>query len=85
MPLHATINEVRERLSKWVAQHDPDSLASSCEESLLMRDGKLAGCRFEIGTVVATWWIGESTVEIRSPIRPDTLLLASVAQPSRAA
>lgn len=85
MPLHATINEIRERLSKWAAQHDPDSRACSCEESLLMRDGKLAGCRFQIGTVVGTWWIGESTVEVRGPVRSDTLLLASVAQPSRAA
>ena len=70
------LDEIRDRLLRWVRQHEPRSHNEACEESILLRDGRLAGTRFTIGPVTATWWVGDSTVEIRSPHGSDTLVLS---------
>ncbi len=83
--MHDTLEQIRSRLARWVREHGSMASEQPCEESLLLKNGKLHGCRFAIGDVSAVWIIGDSTIEIRGPGQSDTLVIGAGSEASRAA
>ena len=72
-------------MSRWIREYAPESAECPCEESILLRGGQLHGYRFSKGEVSVIWIVGESTIEVRSPSRSDTILLKDSAAVSQAA
>jgi hypothetical protein len=83
--MQTTLEQIRMRLQRWVRERASSQSGHPCEESFLLKAGKLHGCRFMIGEVSALWIIGESTIEIRSPGQSDTLVISGQTQTPRAA
>ena len=80
-----TVEQIRNRLARWVKTQVPQFSDHPCEESFLLKDDKLYGCRFSIGEATAVWIIGESTMEVRAPGHADTLVISGGPTAQRAA
>ncbi len=85
MTMQETLEQIRLKLGRWVREHDASQAGLPCEESLLLKNGKLHGCRFSIGAVSAVWILGESTMEVRAPGQSDTLVVPGSSGIHRAA
>lgn len=83
--MHETFEQIRTRFRRWVNSRCSDQAECPCEESFLLKNGMLHGCRFTIGQVNGTWIIGESTMEVRGPGQSDTLVIAPLDDQQRAA
>ena len=83
--MNETLEQIRIRMSRWIRDYAPESAECPCEESILLRGGQFHGYRFSKGDVSVIWIVGESTIEVRSPFRSDTILLNESAATNQAA
>lgn len=79
------LEQIRNRMSRWIREYAPEHADQPCEESILLRSGQFHGYRFFAGNVSVVWIVGESTIEVRSPLRSDTLVLNDSGAVSQAA